>query len=94
MGREVTLFTFPSTYYALKAEKLLKEKGFQGWLIPMPKEISSLCGLALEIETVEEEKIWPVLSSAVKLEKKVKAVKTRGFLERILEVVELSTPPE
>ncbi|MGI9953277.1 DUF3343 domain-containing protein [Moorellaceae bacterium AZ2] len=93
MGREVTLFTFPSTYYALRAEKVLKEAGLQGQLIPMPKELSSLCGLALEIETAEEEKVWPLLSSSVKMEKKVRAIKNRGFVEKIVEVLELGPPP-
>jgi hypothetical protein len=94
VGREVTLFTFPSTYYALSAERALKEAGLQGQLIPMPRELSSLCGLALEIDTAEEEKVLPVLRSSVKIEKKVRAIKSRGLVQEIVEVQELGSPAQ
>lgn len=43
---EVGVLTFPSTHAALRAEKRLKEKGFCGELVPVPREISASCGLA------------------------------------------------
>ncbi len=39
---------FPSTYWALKAERLLKEQGFVVRLRPVPRSISSSCGICLE----------------------------------------------
>jgi len=36
-----------STNYAIRAEKLAKEKGFEVKLIPTPRHISSDCGTAL-----------------------------------------------
>ncbi len=40
---------YPSIHFVLKAEKALKAKGFRPNLIPVPKEISGDCGMALEI---------------------------------------------
>jgi hypothetical protein len=43
----VTVFTFPSTHYALKAEKICQEAGVKALLIPLPRDIRADCGLAL-----------------------------------------------
>ncbi|WP_338823245.1 hypothetical protein MHOCP_14620 [Moorella humiferrea] len=75
----VVLLTFPSPYYALKAEKIVQGAGLQGRLIPMPRELSSLCGLALELEPgISDCALDLLLAAGVKLEKKVKAQKERG----------------
>lgn len=76
---EIVLLTFPSTYQALKAEKVIQGAGLTGRLIPMPREVSSLCGLALELDpTVDEEAAKLLIAAGVKLEKRVKAQKERG----------------
>lgn len=56
---EVAVLTFPSTHAALQAEKRLKEKGIRGELVPVPREISTSCGLAWlgEKEAVEEARV-------------------------------------
>ncbi len=41
------VLTFPSTHYALKAEKLCKNDGIQVAMIPLPRELSTDCGVAL-----------------------------------------------
>ncbi len=41
---------FPSIHFVLKAEKHLKASGLQPDLVPVPKEISGDCGMALELE--------------------------------------------
>lgn len=87
MSHQLTLFTFPSTFYALKAEKAAKSAGLRVKLIPVPRELSSLCGLALELETGEEERALEILKD-VKLEKKVRVVKEQGLITKIVEVVE------
>jgi hypothetical protein len=45
-----TLLTFASIHYVLKAEKILKARGISTDMIPVPKEISSDCGMALLVE--------------------------------------------
>ena len=73
------LLTFPSTHYALKAEGIVRAHGLKGRLIPMPRDISSLCGLALELDPEEGDRgVSLLLASGVRLEKKVKIVKQEG----------------
>lgn len=63
----VDVFTFPSSHYALKAEKTCKDAGICVVLIPLPREISADCGVALivrpetrrEAEMLLEEKGVP-----------------------------------
>ncbi|HHY60235.1 MAG TPA: DUF3343 domain-containing protein [Clostridia bacterium] len=44
---EYCVATFPCLHDALECEKTLKELKFQFQLIPVPREISSSCGLAV-----------------------------------------------
>ncbi|WP_064774319.1 DUF3343 domain-containing protein [Neomoorella mulderi] len=88
MPEELVLLTFPSTHYALKAEKTVQGAGLQGRLIPMPRELSSLCGLALELEPEISVHALALLQAAgVRLEKKVKVLKDRGRI-RVIEAIE------
>jgi hypothetical protein len=43
------LFLFESIHQVMRAEKLLKEKGMEVDLLPVPREISSDCGVAIEM---------------------------------------------
>ena len=43
---ERLLFTFESTVKAMQMEKICKEGGHPGRLIPVPREITAGCGLA------------------------------------------------
>mgnify|MGYP001767104032 CR=1 FL=1 len=43
------LFLFVSVHQVMKAEKLFKSQGLKVDLIPMPREISSDCGVAIEL---------------------------------------------
>jgi len=43
------VITFESVYYVMKAEKILKKNGFNVKLIPTPREVSSDCGMAIEL---------------------------------------------
>ena len=43
------VITFDSVYYVMKAERILREKGIGINLIPTPREISSDCGVAIEL---------------------------------------------
>ncbi len=43
-------FTFPSVYYAVKAEKTLLGKEWEFRMVPVPRSISSSCGTALQCQ--------------------------------------------
>jgi hypothetical protein len=82
MPDRITLFTFPSTFQALRAEKAIQAAGLKGRLIPMPRELSSLCGLALELEPdLAGEGIAILKDNGIKLEKQVQMVRKRGCLK-------------
>ena len=50
------LLVFASVHQVMKAEKILKKKGLRIDLVPMPRVISSDCGVALELSLeVKEE---------------------------------------
>ncbi len=51
------VITFYSTHLALKFAKILKDNGLQTRLIPVPRSISSSCGIAGK---VEEEQLTAV----------------------------------
>jgi hypothetical protein len=44
------IITFQSTHQVLKTEKLLQKEGVDFDIIPVPKEISSDCGMAIRVE--------------------------------------------
>jgi hypothetical protein len=47
--QKYVVFLFPSVSHALKAEKILKAAGIAHKLIPVPRHISSDCGVCLRI---------------------------------------------
>ncbi|MBS3907073.1 MAG: DUF3343 domain-containing protein [Syntrophaceae bacterium] len=60
---------FPSIYFALRAEKKSKEKGLSVRLIPVPRHLSSDCGVCLRIPWEERETIHSLLKEgSVKVE--------------------------
>lgn len=84
MNNDLTLLTFPSTFYALRAEKAVQAAGLKGRLIPMPRELSSLCGLALELAPeIAEQTLMLLKDNGIKLEKKVQMAKERGRLKAV-----------
>ncbi len=40
--------TFPTTFFAIRAESLLKKTGLTFKMVPVPRSISSSCGTALQ----------------------------------------------
>ncbi|NLW06662.1 MAG: DUF3343 domain-containing protein [Clostridia bacterium] len=84
MPDKITLFTFPSTFQALRAEKAIQAAGLKGRLIPMPRELSSLCGLALELDSdLAGEGLAILKNNGIKLEKQVQMLKKPGYLKTI-----------
>jgi hypothetical protein len=59
---------FKSVSYVLKAEKILKKEGLPHKLIPVPKYISSDCGICLRFEPAIRDKIEAALLNNVEIE--------------------------
>ena len=50
-------FTFPSTYQAIKAEKVLSRTSWEFKMVPVPRSISSSCGTSLRCLPQDAEAI-------------------------------------
>lgn len=59
---------FYSVSGALRAERLIKEAGITCKLIPVPRHLSSDCGLCLRFRTEDEERIREVLKGKVEVQ--------------------------
>jgi len=59
---------FKAVSYALKAEKILKQEGLSHKLIPVPKHISSDCGICLMVHVDVKNKIMAALKGKVDIE--------------------------
>ena len=60
---------FPSTHHTIRAEKKVKESGFSVKLIPVPRHLSSDCGICLRISWEQRETIESLLKEeGVKME--------------------------
>jgi hypothetical protein len=53
-----------STSYALRAEKVLKQVGISCKLIPVPRRLSSDCGVCVQIERADQETVLQALEAA------------------------------
>lgn len=54
----------PSTSHALRAEKILKAAGLECKLIPVPRHLSSDCGVCVRIRREDREKALHALEMA------------------------------
>lgn len=63
------VFLFPSVGHALKAEKILKAAAIAHKLIPVPREISSDCGVCLRVEAGLRDATAEALQGGVTWEK-------------------------
>jgi hypothetical protein len=64
---EYHVVIFKSVHHALRAEKLLKEAGIAHKLIPVPRHISSDCGVCLRFISGLRNRIEDVLSDKVEI---------------------------
>ncbi|NMA55058.1 MAG: DUF3343 domain-containing protein [Firmicutes bacterium] len=58
------LVTFPSTHQALKFERCFKSEGFNFQLMPVPRQISSSCGLAAKVTDLGLDQLLLQIGSA------------------------------
>lgn len=80
--------TFPTTYFAIRAENLLKTNKFSFKMVPVPRVISSSCGTALRCNIEELQAIRSfLLDNMLELEGFYK-LKEEGF--KTPEVEEIS----
>ena len=68
--KSYVVFLFPSVSYALKAEKILKKEGIAHKMIPVPRHISSDCGVCLRVSVDQEDAVTVVLHGKVTWEGK------------------------
>ena len=54
-SREFLVITFSETSDAMAAEKLFREEGLPGRIIPIPRQLSAGCGLSWKTELSEKE---------------------------------------
>lgn len=65
------VFLFPSVGHALKGEKILKTAGIACKLIPVPRQISTECGVCLRVEADLQDAVAQALQGGVAWEKTV-----------------------
>jgi hypothetical protein len=58
------LLLFRSTHDVIKAERLCRERGIAVQVIPVPRELSSECGMALEMTAAILSKAQRVIARA------------------------------
>lgn len=63
MPKEYCVITFASTHQAIRSEKALRERGLAFLLIPIPREISAGCGLALRVSCEGVQKVLDALQA-------------------------------
>jgi hypothetical protein len=59
------LLLFQSTHDVILAEKAIRQQGIHRRVIPVPRSVSSQCGMALEIAPEDKEKVIDLLESSV-----------------------------
>jgi len=72
------VFLFPSVNHALKAEKLLKAAGVAHKLIPVPRQISSDCGVCLRITKEQRPEVAEALQGKVNWEREAPLAEPAG----------------
>jgi len=66
-GHNYCVALFHSVSHAIKAEKILKEAGIPHKVIPVPRIISSDCGVCLRFLKEQKEAITEALDSVVEV---------------------------
>jgi hypothetical protein len=66
-GESFLIVLFVSVSHALKAEKILKGEGIPFKLIPVPRHLSSDCGVCLRFPVDFREKVLQALSGKVEI---------------------------
>lgn len=70
-AQQYTVILFPSVSHALKAEKILKARGFPHKLIPVPRHIGTDCGVCLRVAVEQQGLAAEALQGLVTWERMV-----------------------
>lgn len=62
------VYLFPSSNYVMKAERILKEFGIDHKIIPVPRHLSSNCGVCLRIPQDQQQRVSETLREKVSWE--------------------------
>jgi len=62
--RSFTVYGFATTHDALAAESAIREAGVPVVAIPAPRELGSLCGIALRVEVSDAPRLEDALAEA------------------------------
>ncbi|MBN1976928.1 MAG: DUF3343 domain-containing protein [Anaerolineae bacterium] len=62
-GKHAVILVY-STSYAIRAEKILHQAGIASKLIPVPRHLSSNCGVCLRVERADKEAAQEALEAA------------------------------
>lgn len=63
-GNQHSVILFHSTSHALRAEKVLQRVGLTVKLIPVPRHLSSDCGVCVRVERADEKAALRALEAA------------------------------
>lgn len=62
-SEQYAVILLPSTSHALRGEKILKHAGIASKLIPVPRALSSECGICLRILREEQARVRQALEA-------------------------------
>jgi hypothetical protein len=82
---------FHSIHRVLRAEQLLKGAGAGFLLIPVPRKLTSDCGLALRISPAQLAEVFAVLGTAGLLPPELYQLRAGDYLP--IDPVSVATPP-
>ena len=75
------IITFESNYLVLKAEKELKKNNVKPEFIPVPRDISSACGICIKfndkiefLSNISYENLWQVIEEKIENSKRKKYI--------------------
>ena len=83
---EFNVISFESTHMAIKSEKLLLDEKLEVRIIPVPREITASCGLALKISKDDYVKGLEVLKCNKIELSGCYLIKKRGLSKEILDI--------
>ncbi|GAF70484.1 unnamed protein product [marine sediment metagenome] len=64
MAKTFSVLLFHTSSHAIRAEKLLEEKGTACKLIPVPRHLSSDCGVCVRVRRQDRDKAEKLLEGA------------------------------
>lgn len=84
---EFNLISFESTHMAIKSEKLLKDVNLDIRIIPVPREITSSCGLSLRINPINYKEAKEILDKNHIVFSGCYLIKKIGLKKEILDII-------